>query len=281
MSAVRPQPPVTRLKSLLQSTLLAVAGFLLGLWLAFPAVSVSRYLLAEISRQGIAIAPSGLKRSWPLGIEATSAAISVPGLQGHTLRLDRIALTPALLPAPAVRLTAGFWQGQLEAVADRHRNIRLDLQSARIPAELSAGLPLTVAGRIASLTFSGRLPLAGANQSRAELILEGLTLQGLTSLGAGQDSLKLGKLHANVEGTGNRLKLTRLGVDGALRVAGSGTIWLGQTPATTRINLQLTLTPTPALDPGIRDLLALLGKGAADGSISLRLGGTLAAPHAR
>ncbi|RMF48054.1 MAG: type II secretion system protein GspN [Deltaproteobacteria bacterium] len=269
-----------RLRALALFTAVALAGILLGVWLAFPAAPLTRNLLAGLARQGILIEPVGLRRGWPLAVEAASARVSFPALRGRPLEIDNLRISPSVSSFPGLTLTAKLWGGRVEADADDSLNTRVRLTGARLPAELLDIAPLQLAGRIAQLNFNGRLPLSGANQSRLELVLENLSLGGLRALGAGSDSLSLGTVRARVEGTGNRLNLTQLSGDGALRIAGSGTLWLGRTPATSRISLQLTLTPTPTLDAGIRDMLGLLGKAAADGSISLRLGGTLAAPKA-
>jgi type II secretion system protein N len=249
---------------------------------------VARKIESQLDRQAhltLQIVAPGW--AFPPGISADSVTLTTAALQGEEFRLTDLLLTPlwsSLLSSnPGISATAKFYSGDLALSARKRGQVELQLTGARLMEQkLSSQLSILVSAQDGDLQFNGVLPVGGSNQSQAKLALQQIELSGMSALGSGKDLLNAGSLRLNAELKGQNVTLETLELSGGeLEISGSGTVSLASRPQASRLNLSLVLKPGAGLDPQLRDLLGLLSEPEADGSIKLRLLGSLAAPRLR
>lgn len=262
--------------------------FLLGFVWFFPIDRLTGLLEQQVAdRSQIELQISGPGWSFPPGLAARRVVVSGAPLQGETLKLSQLRITPlwgSLLSGNlGASMTGKFFSGQLAAVLHQGGEVELQLQGAVLKDQkLSPQLSVLLSGDGAKVDFHGTLPIGRNNRSNGELELDHIQLSGMTALGSAKETLSLGKLELTTELQGTTVNINKLSCNGGdLQLTGSGSLILGNSPRTSRINLNLTLSPAATLDSSLRDLLGLLGKPEADGSIKLRLLGSLAAPQLR
>jgi type II secretion system protein N len=265
-----------------------ILAFVLGFTLFFPLDPVARQVEQLASERGnLTLNISNPGWAFPLGVSADQLTITAPALQGETLLLEQLRVTPfwsSLVSAnPGLSISGELFSGTLEATARKQGELVLKLSGARLSGQkLSPQLSLLLSGVNGNFDFNGTLPLAGGNQSQADLTLEQIEVSGMSALGSGKDTLSAGNLQIKVDIKGSSATLKTLELSGGdLSLSGNGTLLLGSRPALSRLNLSLVLKPGPGLDPQLRDLLGLLAKPEPDGSIKVRLLGSLAAPQLR
>ncbi|HKI52030.1 MAG TPA: type II secretion system protein GspN [Geothermobacteraceae bacterium] len=265
-----------------------IIAFVLGFALFFPLDPVARQVEQLASERGnLTLNISNPGWALPLGISAEQLNISAPALQGETIQLGQLRVTPfwgSLLSAdPGINISGELFSGELEATARKQGELVLKLRGASLAGQkLSPQLSLLLSGSNGNLDFTGTLPLGGNNQSQAGLTLEQIEVSGMSALGSGKDTLSAGNLQVKIDIKGSNATIETLDLSGGdLDLNGSGSLRLGSRPQLSRLNLSLVLKPGSGLDPQLRDLLGLLAKPEADGSIKFRLLGSLAAPQLR
>jgi type II secretion system protein N len=265
-----------------------VVAFLLGFVLYFPLDPVARKVESQLDRQAhltLQIVAPGW--GFPPGISADSVTFTTAAMQGEEIRLSDLLLTPlwsSLLSSnPGISATAKLFSGDLAVSARKQGQVDLQLTGAKLMEQkLSPQLSVLISVQNGDLQFTGVLPASGSNQSQAILALQQIELSGMSALGAGKDILSAGSLQLTAELKGPIVTLESLQLSGGeLEISGSGTLTLASRPQASRLNLSLLLKPGAGLDPQLRDLLGLLSEPEADGSIKLRLLGSLAAPRLR
>jgi len=121
------------------------------------------------------------------------------------------------------------------------------------------------------------LPFVGQNKGQVQMTLAEIQLTGMQKLGSSSDLLALGQARLSAEAVGPLIRITAVSVAGpSLSLQGSGSLRLGRTPASSSLNLGLTLTPGAGLDPMLKDLLSLMKKPQRDGSYRITISGNLA-----
>jgi type II secretion system protein N len=265
-----------------------IAAFVLGFVLFFPLEPLARKAENLLAKQGqLTLKIDAPGWGIPPGISAERVTLTTAAIPDEEFRLTDLSLTPlwsSLLSSnPGISATAKFFSGDLALAARKQGQVELQLSGARlVEQKLSPQLSILVSAQNGDLQFNGVLPVAGNNQSQFKLALQQIELSGMTALGAGKDLLKAGSLQLNAALKGQTVTLETLQLSGGeLEITGSGTLMLASRPQASRINLNLVLKPGSGLDPQLRDLLSLLSNPEADGSIKLRLLGSLAAPQLR
>jgi hypothetical protein len=114
------------------------------------------------------------------------------------------------------------------------------------------------------------------------LELQDIRISGLEGLDGTSHGLDLGRITLSATGQGSTFRIAGLSArGGVIEATGKGSVLLGFSPSDCRLNLVLHLHPTERLSPGLKDLFVLLGKPNRDGSLQVRLTGTLANPTIR
>jgi len=259
-------------------------GFLVGAYLFFPVATLRDRLTAEVAaRSKVQLQIGDLALHFPLGLVARKVVVTTTELPGP-LDIDHLQLTPRWFSLfgsdPGVDLKAALLGGRL--AAQYHRSGAFVAQGDRLALDLPLGnlKSLGVTATVREATVSSAAPLRPATASQAQVVLENFQLHGLKAVGGAKDVLRLGTVTLKASGQGNNLRVEELSAaSGDLSLNGSGSLLLGNSPRTSRLNLNATLKPAATFDPALRGLLEMFAKPAADGSLHLRLTGSLAAPN--
>lgn len=254
---------------------LLLLAFLLGMHLFFPVAPVQQWLTSEINNR----TPVSVK------IEKLSVfpVFTLVGRQA-TVTFDSRALPPVLLNDlrlqplwsslfsgdPGLSVHAALLQGRLAAAIRRSGDLTLHVQGLQLQAfPVSQETQTLLSGTIVKGELRGSFPAQKSNENQLTLEMDNAAL---TVMG---QPLKLGKISAQGSGQGNNLRIATLSASGGdVAVTGSGTLLLGASAAASRINLDLTLRPTPAVAP----LLDLFAQKQPDNSYRLRLSGSASRP---
>jgi hypothetical protein len=106
-----------------------------------------------------------------------------------------------------------------------------------------------------------------------------LSVQSPLLAGTASRPLTLGQLTLEGNGRGQAFTITRLESNGGdVALTGTGSVLLGRSVESSRLNLNLTLRPAATMPGELRGLFDLLGPPAGDGSYQLKIAGTLASP---
>jgi len=271
------------LRGVVAPLLLALFGFLLGLQLFFPDDVLRERLQAEANRQlppGATLKLQQAELSFPFGVRLDGVRVR-PGEGLPELAFERIDLAPTfatLFGSPGVRLSAAGSLGQINGRFDRDGEVALQIEDGQLDLVLPQLPKLRLHGKLARVSLQGRLPLGPQSTLHATLRLSELALEGGESLGLAAATLPLGQLQLGVDGAGRSLTLRECSLSGgAVQIDCRGEVLAQNTPAASRIDLNLQIRPAAA-DGGLRNLLELIGPPAADNSWALHLRGPLLAP---
>lgn len=263
--------------------LLAV-GFALGLYLGLPTASLKERIEVEaLQRAGIPLQIGSLSLRFPPALRLEKVRWQPAGATPE-LPLDRLQLRPlwiSLLSAnPGAAFSADLLGGSANGQLRRNGALQAKLAQLSFSAPLAATSSLKLGATLRSGNLQGVYPPQPESEALVNLTLDGVHLLGLEALGAASDRLDLGTVTLLAGGRGNALKIERIEAGGgALQLSGAGTFLLAQPLPGSRLNLALTLQPRADFDSQLRDLLSLFAKPAADGSLKLRLSGTLGDPR--
>ncbi len=270
-------------KFLLVSVALLLVSFALAFYLFFPAKALQERIEQEFAVQtGADLRIGTLSLLFPAGVQAERLVVT--GIPARD-RLDvaSLALTPAWRTLtgsdPGVHFSSRFQGGVVQGSALKSGALQARASRIAFDESLMPGSALRISGTLEEGSYSGRAQVRPDTETRLNLVLQRVALTGLEGLGASQQSASLGTITLGVTGRGNALRIETLTAEGgALEASGSGSIVLANPTERSRINLTLTLRPGADFDPNLRDLLTLFAQPAGDGSLRLRLTGTLGAP---
>jgi type II secretion system protein N len=259
-------------------------GFLVGTYLFFPVAALRDRLTAEVAaRSTVQLQIANLALHFPLGLAARGVEVTTAELPSP-LDIEHLQLTPRWLslfgPDPGVDLEATLLGGSL--AAEYHRSGAFVAQGDHLALDLPLGnlKSLGITATVREATVSSAAPLRPGTASQAQVVLENLQLHGLKAVGGAKDDLHLGTVTLKASGQGNNFRVEELSATGGdLNLNGSGSLLLSNSPRTSRLNLNATLKPATTFDPALSGLLEMFAKPAADGSLHLRLTGSLAAPN--
>lgn len=263
--------------------LLAI-GFALGLYIGLPTASLKERIEAEArQRIGIPLQIGELELKFPPAV-AMKTVRWQPADAAPQIPLDRLQLRPlwwSLFTAdPGIGFSTELLGGNANGQIRRNGAAQVKLTGLTFSGPLAATSALQLGATLRTGTLQGVYPPQPESESLVNLTLAGVHLLGLEALGAASDRLDLGTVNLVASGRGSSLKIERIEASGgSLQLGGDGTFLLAQPLPGSRLNLSLTLQPGAGFDPQLRDLLSLFAKPAADGSLKLRLSGTLGDPR--
>ena len=263
-----------------------LGGWLVGLLIWFPAAALETRLEQEANRhlrgQG-RLELEGLTPRLPfaIGVRAGTLNLVQPTM---AIAAEDIAAAPLWRSLfggnPGLSFSARLLGGEAQGFARRDGELDLKLRDLRLALPLLENSQLAVAGTLTQGAFTGLWPPRDGSESRLLLTLTGVRLTGLSTFGAKGDFLDLGTLELVGTGQGKAFKIERLeALDGHLIGTGSGSLLLADNLPASRMNLTLNLKTTAEMDGQLRELLSVLVPPAPDGSLTLRLSGTLARPR--
>ncbi|MDY0267562.1 type II secretion system protein GspN [Trichloromonas sp.] len=263
-----------------------LCGWLAGLLIDFPSPALEARLEQEVNSrlrgQG-RLELEGLTPQLPftIGVRAGTLNLVQPAMAITAEDLVAAPLWRSLLGGnPGLSFSAQLLGGEAQGFARRDGELDLKLRDLRLAFPLLENSQLAIEGVLTQGAFTGLWPPRDGSESRLALTLTGVRLTGLSTLGAQGDALELGNLELVGTGQGKSFKIERLeGRDGHLIGTGSGSLLLADNFPASRMNLTLNLKTTAEMDGELRKLLTLLAPPAADGSLTLRLSGTLARPN--
>jgi type II secretion system protein N len=254
---------------------LFLLAFLLGIYLFFPVTAAQHWFVREIeTRTPISLQIGQLSLRPLFTFSSRDAAISCDNGTQPPVMLDELRLKPLwttlLTDDPGLSVEASLRQGHFAAAIRRSGEFALHAEEMKLTEVPISQEPRTrLSGTIVKGELRGSFPPKKTAESRLALEMDNATL---TVMG---QPLALGKVSAQGSGQGNTLHINTLTASGGdLAITGNGTLLLGASAAASRINLDLTLRPTPA----VAALLDLVARKQPDNSYRLRLGGLVNKP---
>lgn len=254
---------------------LFIIAFLVGIHLFFPVASVQQWLTSEINnRTPVSVQIEKLSIFPLLTLIGRQATVTFDSGALPPVALDDLRMKPlwtSLISGdPGLSVKAALLQGRLDADLRRSGDLSLHLQGLQLQAfPVSQETQARLSGIIVKGELRGSFPAKKNNENQLALEMDNASL---TIMG---QPLALGKISIQGSGQGNNLRLTTLSANGGdVAITGSGTLLLGASAATSRINLDLTLRPTPAFAP----LLDLVTQKQPDNSYRLRVSGSASKP---
>ncbi|AMV71365.1 hypothetical protein JCM30471_32040 [Desulfuromonas carbonis] len=282
-AAAAARPRRQRSHLLLGTLGVGLLGFLAGCFLFFPTTLLRDWLVAEVAaKTPCQLEMKSIALRFPFGLTARDLVLSGGGLP-TPVPVDRLQVTPRWFSFfsgnPGAVIEAELFGGELNGEIHRDGAFSARGQGLTLDLPLGEKLPLTVAGNLRDLVARGALPLTTGTASKLQLTINELRLNGAKALGSGKDVLRLGTASLKATGQGNSFRIEELKCSGGdLTLEAGGSLLLATPPPQSRLNLTLNLQPTASFDPALKDLLSVFGKPARDGSLRLRLTGSLAKP---
>jgi len=264
-----------------------VLSFLVSLYLFFPTDALKGQILATAQSQLPArVDMRSLDLGFPPALQGRKVEISFAPQVPYQLQLDQLNVSPVwsslLGSEPAIDFQALIASGKVDGTASKSGNLEITAKEVPLSIPLLNSGALQLAVTVSDATFTGKVPLQQSETTLCDVNLRDIVLGGLDQLGFGPQSLELGSARLHLTGQRNSFKIEDLSMEGgALQVSGSGTMMLAFPVQQSRINLNLVMRPSPNLDKNLADMLAMFAKPAGDGSLRLRLSGTLGQPVAR
>lgn len=263
-----------------------LGGWLVGLLLWFPSAALETRLEQEANNhlrgQGH-LELEGLLMRLPFAIGVREGTLNLvqPTMAIAAKDIAAAPLWRSLFSGnPGLSFSARLLGGEAQGFTRRDGELDLKLRDLRLALPLLENSQLAVEGTLTQGAFTGRWPPRDGSESRLLLTLTGVRLTGLSTFGAEGDALELGTLELVGGGQGKAFKIERLEArDGQMTGTGSGSLLLADQLPASRINLTLNLKTTANMDGQLRDLLTALVPPTPDGSLILRLSGTLARPR--
>lgn len=251
---------------------LFLLAFLVGLHLFFPTAAVQQWLRGEIALRtqvDVQLAKMSLRPVFTL-----SGRDIVATYGNRPLTIDELRLKPLwsslVTGDPGIAVDAALLQGRLDVALRRSGSVALHadgLKLTEFPVHPETGTLLS--GTIVKADLLGRFPMRKGSETRLSLEMDNCSL---TVLG---QPVPLGRMTIAGNGQGNTLQLTTLSANGgAIAISGTGTMFVGNSAASSRISLDLTLRPTRSAPPTLTGLLDLAARKEADNSYRLKLNGS-------
>lgn len=260
---------------ILAGSALFLVAFLVGVHLFFPVASVQQWLTSEINnRTPVSVQIERLSVFPILTLIGRQATVTFDSGALPPILLDDLRMKPlwtSLISGDTgLSVKAALLQGSLDADIRRSGDITLHLAGLQLKNfPVSQETQARLSGIITKGELRGSFPAKKNNEN--QLVLE-MDNASLTIMG---QPLALGKISVQGSGQGNNLRLTTLSANGGdVAITGNGTLLLGASAAASRINLDLTLRPTPAFAP----LLDLVTRKQPDNSYRLRVSGSASKP---
>lgn len=278
-----------KVKWIALTTALLLAGWGIGMLLFFPASSLENHLENEVATQlrgNGSLDLEDLSLRLPLRLSARAATLRLKRLPATEIKATDLQISPLWLSLlsgnPGLAYDFKLFGGNTEGFLRRNGEIHLKLENLQLALPLREKSPLAIAGTIERGELSAQWPPRANSASRLNLTINDMRLTGLEAIGSKSGELKLGSLVLQGAGMGNAFKIDRLeSRDGQLTATGNGNLLLTNPIEHSRINLAVTLKPTPELDPQLLELLGMFVKKDGAGNFPLHISGTLSRPQAQ
>lgn len=276
-------PVIRRFGILLIGLGLLLIGGIVGLVLALPTEALTDRLIQEIETRTQTEIDNrgGMTLALPLALRGAQTSVQprnlpqVPAIQIDSFRV-RPQWTSLLSLTPGITAEARLLNGNLTADCRTDGSLNLVANDLLLDLPIEHGFSLQLMGRLLQGRLDTDIPLDRDTASRLTLTLDRVRLLGLTGQ---ENGLRLGTILLELNGEGNSFRVAELrAVEGDFTVTGTGRILLGNTPASSRLNLRLTIRPEASADPTLADLLRMTARETEQGTYQLRLGGSLARP---
>jgi len=279
-------PPSSKPK--LRFYLGALASLILGLaaslYFFFPASALEERVEYEINgRTPVEADLMALSLGFPPAMRAETLTLKIDQPQPYSLTFDKVSVKPlwhSLFGGnPGVAIHTDILGGAGEGTIRRNGDMEVSIARVLFDTPLPSLTSLRLSGNLKNGELATTVPAKPTTESRMQVTLENIRVTGLKSVGIGSDTLSLGAVSLRGSGRGNSFKIEQLESEGGdLKVSGGGTLLFGRTVESSRLNLNVILSPTPSLDKEMAELLTLFRQPGRDGSYRFRVTGTLANP---
>jgi type II secretion system protein N len=268
---------------LLIGIVLMLLGLMAGVYLFFPAETLKQRIIQEAEKQpGVELHIEQLTFIPLLNLSARGLMLGLKGLP-QPLPIDELSIAPLwstlLTDNPGLQLQGHLMNGSITAGVLKSGAISAAASGLRFNLPLQQPLPLTIKGTLNDADIEAATRLDSGTKTSMLLHLSDVSIHGLELLKADGGSLVLGNLTLETEGQGRSIRVKTMSARGGdFIVNGDGTLLIGRTAASSRIKLELQVSPGPNADPSLASLLELAGAKDGEGRHLLQLTGTLAKP---
>ena len=260
--------------------------FVCGLIIFFPTAALQQRLQHELSKNipgKVDIGTLSFRLPFSLQGEKISIRMNDPTLP--ELKLDSLKLTPqlaTLIGSLGANFDARGGKDRLNGAVSQNGALSVSAEQYYFNVPIQGFTDLRLSGTVSSALVSTHLQPEPDKSSSFELQVSDLQLSGTGGLGLGGDVINLGRLGVEANGQGRNLQIVRAELtNGDILATATGSMIIGRTAQSTRLNISLTLTPAASLDPSAASMFELIGQAGRDGSRNLNIRGTLARPNVR
>jgi len=270
-------------RTLLVGTCLFLLGLTVGIYLFFPTEALQQRIIQEIkARTGTDVQIEQVSLYPPLSLCArlfnvVTTVLPVP------LKIDQLRVSPKwstlLSSDPGVQFQAQLMNGDATAEILKSGVINATATGLRFELPLQKPMIMTISGNLGQATVNAATRLAPETKTQLSLQLSDVRISHLDFFKEDSPGVALGAIFIEGKGQGRAMKINALSVTGGdFNINGEGTLLIGRTSATSRMNLSLNIKPAGSALPALVSLLELTAPPDANGDHRLRLTGTLAAP---
>ena len=263
----------------------AITCFVIGFALFFPEQALLARLENVIRKNApypVTIGSAEIK--FPLALAATNIRVEVPRQSGQPIQLDKLLLSPTwstLIGRPGFSFTAETGGGTINGSLSGERQLNITVSGVRFDEPVEGFSQIRLSGRIDKVQLSTDLEFENEDETDLAIDITDLAVTGGEAFGL-PEKLDLGRLSVNATGTGRTLSLQKTELaEGVVAATALGKILIGNTPAASRLNIDLSITPATGLEPSLASLFEMVGTPAPNGSRKLSLRGPLARPSLR
>lgn len=252
----------------------------------FPADIVQRRLVQQVvEKTGLQVEGYNAEMIFPLGLQLD--LYLEPELEELAdIELKALKITPSwrslLGDNPGAYFNGLLAQGELSALVERDGQLDLSLRGVDLSGLQNRVNDYLIGGVLSGQFKAENMTADFQGQGSFATDLGQTRIDGLEKIGLPAD-LYLGAVQIAGKFIQRRISFERiLATEGVMELSGGGTLFVGETPSLTRLNLNLRLHPTQKTPESLRSMIQLTGvRPTTDGSYLLRIGGTLAKPVVR
>lgn len=262
---------------------LLLLGMLTGFYLFFPAEALRQRFIQEIETRTGAEVQIGQMALYPLlTLDASQITFGVTGLP-QPMQIEQLSLAPKwstlLSSDPGVQLQAQLMSGLVNAEVLRTGMINATATGLRFNLPLQKPMAMNITGKLDQTTVNAAARLDPETKTQLSLQLSDVSIGNLAFFKEDSPGIALGEIVLEVNGQGRAMKINALTAKGGdFNISGEGTLFIGRTSATSRINLSLQIKAADSAHPTLVSLLELSAPPDANGEHRLRVTGTLTAP---
>ena len=270
-------------RTLLAGAGLFLLGLVVGIYLFFPAEALRQRIVQDIkTRTGTDVQIEPVSLSPPLSLSASQFIIDTTDLP-VPLKITQLRLSPKwstlLSRDPGVQFEGQLLGGEVTTEFQKSGRINATATGLRFDLPLQKPLVMTITGNLDQATVTAATRLEPETETQLSLQLSDVRIRDLDFFKEDRPGLAVGAIVIEGQGQGRALKINTLSITGGdFNIQGEGTLLIGRTSATSRINLSLNITTAGSAPPTLVSLLELSAPPDENGNHRLRVTGTLAAP---